>query len=893
MKKIISILLILILCFISYGTYNTMRNLDANQALGDAPRVLTVSQGGTGAATLTGCLTGNGISPITGTGSACGSGGGGSSFTGPINSVVTTNGSGTLIATGTQLTVGNLLATTTAATSTFRGNVLITPNGDTTYGFNSWQAFEVVGSTNNPFQINVVNRSTGPQALSSVFLANDKTVNNGFSSTYYGGITLAGSNYNTPGANAVRPNGMAIFASDGPFSFGSAATNAASSTIFVQSGQGLNISYDAAFMGGFGNFVIGTTSLKTVNGIASYALADAYSKAKIWISSSTIPQLALEGADTDNIWNLRSIGNNLYIATSSPTTYATSSASALKIDQNGFLTISANAGTGCGQFDTNGKLTNTNAGCGTLTSITAGAGLQNQGTVITTNGTLTGAIATATTPLVNPAGLPYWISAGNASTPATLGSTATSTLAGTGPISVSNSPFIIGGSGAVISCTSATVSVTGCLLASDFSKFNSATTTFSTGLTYTGGTNAVTVNTSQSITILSNLGTNGYVKTSGGTGTLGVQTVPIPFADGGTGFISLSPNSILTSNSGGTGIIATGTQLTVGNLIATTSATSYFLGNVGIGTTTAPSALTIGSTAAGLASLNPQLLFGTSTLVAASSAGTYVGVNSPTGFSGDYINLQNAGSAGFQVSPANQGLILLGTTSPASNNLALMTVPGKLVIATTTTSQITLQGNTGENPVSIRSVGGAFYISTSSPTTQATSTLPALGFNASGQIILNNYGTCNGTGNALGTTNSIVTCDSLVSDMRLKKEVNSLENGLDIINKLKPVTFFWKDLTNHNTTDPRKQYGFIAQDVQNVLPSAVGESPDGYLTLDKASFIAPMIEAIQTFYKEFQTFVADMIHWNNDQDKSLKKLEDQVTSQQKEIDELKAQINKK
>lgn len=53
--------------------------------------------------------------------------------------------------------------------------------------------------------------------------------------------------------------------------------------------------------------------------------------------------------------------------------------------------------------------------------------------------------------------------------------------------------------------------------------------TFSTGLTRT--TNTVTVNASQNISTLSNLSSNGYVKTSGGTGALSVQSTPIPVAD--------------------------------------------------------------------------------------------------------------------------------------------------------------------------------------------------------------------------------------------------------------------------------------------------------------------------------------------------------------------------
>ena len=65
--------------------------------------------------------------------------------------------------------------------------------------------------------------------------------------------------------------------------------------------------------------------------------------------------------------------------------------------------------------------------------------------------------------------------------------------------------------------------------------------TFSTGLTRT--TNTITVNTSQNISTLSNLTSNGFVKTSGGTGALSIDTATyyssggtdVAVADGGTG----------------------------------------------------------------------------------------------------------------------------------------------------------------------------------------------------------------------------------------------------------------------------------------------------------------------------------------------------------------------
>ncbi|MES2995127.1 MAG: hypothetical protein V4681_03795, partial [Patescibacteria group bacterium] len=61
---------------------------------------------------------------------------------------------------------------------------------------------------------------------------------------------------------------------------------------------------------------------------------------QVTIATSTLPQLMLaDGSTSSNPYNFRSINGNLYIATSSPTTYATSSMSALTINTNGYLGI--------------------------------------------------------------------------------------------------------------------------------------------------------------------------------------------------------------------------------------------------------------------------------------------------------------------------------------------------------------------------------------------------------------------------------------------------------------------------------------------------------------------------------------------------------------------------
>ncbi len=73
----------------------------------------------------------------------------------------------------------------------------------------------------------------------------------------------------------------------------------------------------------------------------------------------------------------------------------------------------------------------------------------------------------------------------------TFASAATGTISVSGGITATAAQYIIG-SGLTIGCTTATASAAGCISAASFSKHDSATTTFSTGLTYTGATNVTT-----------------------------------------------------------------------------------------------------------------------------------------------------------------------------------------------------------------------------------------------------------------------------------------------------------------------------------------------------------------------------------------------------------------
>ena len=103
-----------------------------------------------------------------------------------------------------------------------------------------------------------------------------------------------------------------------------------------------------------------------------------------------------------------------------------------------------------------------------------------------------------------------------------------------------------------------------------------------TGLTWSG--NTLNVDTSQNIATLSNLTSNGFVKTSGGVGTLSVDTTSylsgtVGVANGGTGATTFGQGWLHTV--GGTSAFTSSTSPTVRYITATsTTATSTFAGAI-------------------------------------------------------------------------------------------------------------------------------------------------------------------------------------------------------------------------------------------------------------------------------------------------------------------------
>ncbi len=98
------------------------------------------------------------------------------------------------------------------------------------------------------------------------------------------------------------------------------------------------------------------------------------------------------------------------------------------------------------------------------------------------------------------------------------------------------------------------------------------------------------------------------------------------------------------------------------------------------------------------------------------------------------------------------------------------------------------------------------------------------------------------------------------SDIRLKENIKPIDSALDRIMKLQGVTFDWKDKAD--TTDRegnpvelqkwKNDVGFIAQDVQKVIPELVRENEDGMLSMRHQGVAPILLEAIKELKAEIE-----------------------------------------
>jgi len=235
------------------------------------------------------------------------------------------------------------------------------------------------------------------------------------------------------------------------------------------------------------------------------------------------------------------------------------------------------------------------------------------------------------------------------------------------------------------------------------------------------------------------------------------------------------------------------------------------------------------------------LALGTSgtTALAGDTALLALGTSSSTALAGDTALLA-LGTTSSTALAGNTALLALGTTS--STALAgNTTIPSAYSLPTASSS--TLGGIKVGSGLSISSG----TLSASSGTTINT--------NANNRVITGSgtANTLNGesgmtfNGSTLAISGAITATGNVTaafsSDLRLKENLEKIENSLDKVGKINGYTFNWNDKSDQNTEV--RDVGVIAQEVEEILPEVVIDRVDGYKAVYYEKLVPLLIESIK------------------------------------------------
>lgn len=345
--------------------------------------------------------------------------------------------------------------------------------------------------------------------------------------------------------------------------------------------------------------------------------------------------------------------------------------------------------------------------------------------------------------------------------------------------------------------------------------------TIGTGLTFVGGTLASTASggtvTSVAATVPAFLSISGSPITTSGTLAISYSGTALPVANGGTGLTTLTAGYVPYGN--GTGAF---------------SSLSTFNFN---GSTLSAPALSISGNSVLSASTGVAFVGNSSQLYAEKfqmygnyavfSDGTY------TAFMGKGSSIGGGGTADFGI----RSLGNLVFVSPGATEMARFTTNGNLLVGTTTDPASAKAGIVCSQGVNSR----AGYGST-------TTTTNAINFYYNGATV------------SLYVDTSNLGAITTVSDYRIKRNIETQsESGLEKILKLRPVTYQIADYNNLFKASNEIKEGFIAHEVQAVIPSGAEGQKDEEnriqnLRLD--AILSVTVKALQELNTKFDAYVA-------------------------------------
>jgi hypothetical protein len=251
---------------------------------------------------------------------------------------------------------------------------------------------------------------------------------------------------------------------------------------------------------------------------------------------------------------------------------------------------------------------------------------------------------------------------------------------------------------------------------------------------------------------------------------------------------------------------------------ATFTGSAFFTGgNVGIGTTTPSTRLTVDSGLAGAALA----------IAAGGQTGRYytMGVNTSAA-----LSFNDASVSAPRMVIDSSGNVGIGTATPSTRLTVDSGLAGAAlaIAAGSQTGRFYTLGLNTSAALSLNdaAVGATRMLIDTSGNVGIGTTTPAFTLQVNGSVA------------GVGAYNN-------TSDGRLKKDIASLEYGLDTIMKLRPVGFNW--VTQDQEWKQQHQIGLIAQEVEPVVPEVVTTAKDELQTKSLAygGLVPILIKAVQ------------------------------------------------
>ncbi len=94
------------------------------------------------------------------------------------------------------------------------------------------------------------------------------------------------------------------------------------------------------------------------------------------------------------------------------------------------------------------------------------------------------------------------------------------------------------------------------------------------------------------------------------------------------------------------------------------------------------------------------------------------------------------------------------------------------------------------------------------------------------------------------------------SDARAKNNIRTIDNSMDIISRLRPVSYSFIDrnmLTLRGGGEDSPEYGFLAQEVEEILPGSVITDEEGNKLVNYQALIPILVKAVQSLQAEVQS----------------------------------------